>query len=120
MKTGRAKVWNLRAGWGSWLGLDQGQFLSIALGIFLISILYRVIRRSPRRWWFYFWLISLPIASSLFFFSRWLWTHVPQIRAACGEDPGLTASLEQMVQRAGQTIPPERMFWMGAAKRPQG
>jgi Zn-dependent protease with chaperone function len=29
----------------------------------------------------------------------------------------LVASLEQMVQRAGQDIPPERMFWMGAGEK---
>ena len=32
-------------------------------------------------------------------------------------DPALTASLEQMVQRAGQDIPPDRMFWMDAAEK---
>ena len=36
------------------------------------------------------------------------------------KDPALTASLEQMVQRAGQTIPPERMFWMGAGEKTTG
>src|SRR5262249_13080203 len=33
------------------------------------------------------------------------------------KDPALVASLEQMVQRAGQKIPPERMFWMGAGEK---
>ena len=33
------------------------------------------------------------------------------------KDPALVASLEQMVQRAGQNIPPERMFWMGAGEK---
>ena len=33
------------------------------------------------------------------------------------KDPALTASLEKMVQRAGQNIPPERMFWMGASEK---
>jgi Zn-dependent protease with chaperone function len=33
------------------------------------------------------------------------------------KDPALSAALEQMVHRAGQTIPPERMFWMGAGEK---
>src|ERR1700735_2489269 len=54
--------------WGSWFwDWTKGQFLGILLGIILISILYAVIRSSPRRWWFYFWLVSLPIIVILVF-----------------------------------------------------
>jgi Zn-dependent protease with chaperone function len=109
-------------GWGSWAwDWTKGQFLSIALGIFLISILYRVIRRSPRRWWFYFWLISLPIAVLLVFLQPLVVDPMfHKFEPLAVKDPGLTASLEQMVQRAGQTIPPERMFWMGAGEKTTG
>ena len=55
-------------GWGSWSwDWTKGMFLVIVLGIILIWILYVVIRRSPRRWWFYFWLISIPILLFLTF-----------------------------------------------------
>src|ERR1700729_4601378 len=54
--------------WGSWFwDWTKGQFLGILLGIILVSILYAVIRSSPRRWWFYFWLVSLPIVVILVF-----------------------------------------------------
>ena len=54
--------------WGSWFwDWTKGQLIAIFLGIFLISLLYRIIRSSPRRWWFYFWLVSLPIAVLLVF-----------------------------------------------------
>jgi STE24 endopeptidase len=33
------------------------------------------------------------------------------------KDPALTASLEKLVRRAGQNIPPERIFWMGASEK---
>jgi Zn-dependent protease with chaperone function len=33
------------------------------------------------------------------------------------KDPALTAELEKMVQRAGENIPPERMFWMAAGEK---
>jgi STE24 endopeptidase len=36
------------------------------------------------------------------------------------KDPALTAALEQLEQHAGLNIPPERMFWMGAAEKTTG
>ena len=77
-----------------------------------------MIRKSPRRWWFYFWLVSLPLGLLLVFVAatgdR---SDVPQVRAAEQKDPALVTSLEKMVQRAGENIPPERMFWMGASEK---
>jgi STE24 endopeptidase len=108
--------------WGSWAwDWTKGQFLGICLGILLISILYRVIRSSPRRWWFYFWLISLPIAVLLVFIQPLIVDPMfHKFEPLAQRDPALTVSLEQMVQRAGQTIPPERMFWMGAGEKTTG
>src|SRR5262245_46627804 len=55
-------------GWRSWAwDWTKGEFISVTLGIILIWILYAVIRKSPRKWWFYFWLASLPILLILFF-----------------------------------------------------
>ena len=42
-------------GWASWAGdWLKAELISIILGIILIWLLYVVIRRSARRWWFYF------------------------------------------------------------------
>ena len=105
--------------WGSWFwDWTKGEFLSILLGIFLIWILYAIIRKSPRRWWFYFWLVSLPIAILLVFAQPVIVDPMfHKFESLQQKDPALTASLEQMVQRAGQDIPPERMFWMGAGEK---
>ncbi len=105
--------------WSSWIwDWTKGQFLGIVLGIMLISILYAVIRSSPRRWWFYFWLVSLPIAVILVFLQPLVVDPMfHKFEPLSQKDPALTASLEQMVQRAGQNIPPERMFWMGAGEK---
>jgi STE24 endopeptidase len=105
--------------WGSWFSdWAKGQGLAIILGILLIWILYSIIRKSPRRWWFYFWLISLPIAVTLIFLLPIVVDPMfHKFEPLQQKDPALTASLEQMVQRAGQNIPPERMFWMGAGEK---
>ncbi len=105
--------------WGSWFwDWTKGQFISIVLGIILVSILYAVIRSSPRRWWFYFWLTSLPIIVLLVFIQPVIVDPMfHKFEPLQQKDPALTASLEKMVQRAGENIPPERMFWMGAGEK---
>src|SRR5271155_4646707 len=105
--------------WGSWFwDWTKGQFLGILLGIILIAILYAVIRWSPRWWWFYFWLTSLPIMVLLVLIQPGIVDPLfHKFEPLQKKDPALTASLETMVQRAGVSIPPERMFWMGAGEK---
>jgi STE24 endopeptidase len=109
-------------GWGSW-GWDwlKAELISLVIGSIFIWLLYVVIRRSVRRWWFYFWMITLPIGVFLFFLQPLVidpmfHKFVPLQQ----KDPALTASLERMGQRAGQDIPPQRMFWMGASEKTTG
>lgn len=106
-------------GWGSWTwDWAKGELVSVIIGSLLIWILYAVIRKSPRRWWFYFWLISLPIAIFLIFLQPLIVDPMfHKFEPLAKKDAALTVSLEKMVQRAGQNIPPERMFWMGAGEK---
>jgi len=106
-------------GWGSWTwDWAKGEFINVVLGIILISILYAVIRKSPRRWWFYFWLVSVPILLFAFFLEPLIIDPMfHKFTPLAQKDPALVVSLEQMVQRAGGNIPPERMFWMGASAK---
>jgi Zn-dependent protease with chaperone function len=105
--------------WPSWFwDWTKGQFLTIGLGIIVIWGLYNIIRKSPRRWWLYFWLISLPFTVFLVFLQPVVVDPMfHKFESLQQKDPGLTASLEQMVQHAGENIPPERMFWMGAGEK---
>jgi len=106
-------------GWGSWSwDWAKGELISFVIGIILIWLLYTVVRRSARHWWFYFWLFSLPILLLVFFLSPWIIDPLfHKFEPLQQKDPALTASLEQMVQRAGENIPPQRMFWMGAGEK---
>lgn len=109
-------------GWGSWSwDWVKGELIVLFVGTLLIWLLYVVVRRSPRRWWFYFWMISLPIGVLLFFIGPWVIDPMfHKFEPLQQKDPELTVSLEQMVQRAGQNIPPQRMFWMGAGEKTTG
>ena len=80
-----------------------------------------VIRKSPTRWWFYFWLATLPLILTLIFIQPLVIDPMfHKFEPLQAKDPGLTAELEKMVQHAGETIPPERMFWMGAEEEDDG
>jgi len=106
-------------GWGSWSwDWVKGQLISFVIGIILIWLLYMVIRRSQRRWWFYFWLIAMPIGIFLVFLQPLVIDPMfHKFEPLQQKDPALVASLEQMMRRAGVNIPPERMFWMGAGEK---
>jgi Zn-dependent protease with chaperone function len=106
-------------GWASWSwDWIKAELISLVIGTILIWLLYVVIRRSARRWWFYFWLITLPIGVFLFFLQPLVIDPLfHKFEPLQQKDPALTASLEQMVSRAGGNVPPERMFWMGAGEK---
>jgi STE24 endopeptidase len=108
--------------WGSWSwDWAKAELISLVVGTILIWLLYVIILRSPRRWWFYFWLVALPIGVFLFFIGPWVIDPMfHKFEPLQQKDPALTASLENMVQRAGEDIPPERMFWMGAGEKTTG
>ena len=105
--------------WGPWL-LDyaKAQLLLIVGGSFVVWILYAVIRRSPTRWWFYFWLIALPLVVFVTFVEPFViepmfYTFAPLSQ----KDPELVEQIEKVVRRAGLEIPPDRMFWMKASEK---
>ena len=106
-------------GWGSWFwDWSKGELISLLVATLFIWILYGVIRRSPRRWWLYIWLVSLPIILALAFLQPLVVDPMfHKFEPLQQKNPALTAELERMVQHAGQNIPPERMFWMGAAEK---
>ena len=106
-------------GWSSWAGdWAKGEILSFILGIILVWILYAVIRRSPRRWWLYFWLAALPILFFVIFLSPLVIDPMfNRFEPLQNSDPQLVTALEQVVHRAGMNIPPERMFLMKASEK---
>ncbi len=105
--------------WVSWTGdWAKNQGLSFILGIFLVWILYAIIRRSPRRWWLYFWLAALPILFFVIFVSPTVIDPMfNKFEPLQKTDPQLVTALEQVVHRAGMNIPPDRMFLMKASEK---
>ena len=106
-------------GWGSWLAdWAKGEGVEIAIAILLVWILFWVIRKSPRKWWFYFWLVAVPliilgavigplVVEPLFF----------RFTPLASSEPGLAGKIEQMTIRAGAPIPQSRIFEMNASSK---
>jgi STE24 endopeptidase len=103
----------------SWM-LDwlKGLAIGVILGTLLIWILYGVIRRSARRWWFYFWLATIPIAVFLIFLQPYviepLFFKFSPLETT---QPELTRRLREVVERAGLDIPESRMYEMNASSK---
>lgn len=108
--------------WGPWLrDWVLNLFIMLIVGTVLVAILYFVVRRSPQRWWFYFWLASIPILLALFFLQPIVidplfYTFKPLANA----QPVLLTEMEKVVHRGGMDIPPERMFVMNASSKQTG
>ena len=104
-------------GWGSWLwDWTKGEFIVVALSTPFVVILFAVIRKSPRRWWLYFWMVAYPILILIVFGSPWIIDPLfNKFEPLDARHPELVTAIEQVVGRAGLTIPRERMFLMQAS-----
>jgi Zn-dependent protease with chaperone function len=109
-------------GWGPWLrDWILNQVVMLIVGTLLVGILYVVIRWSPKRWWFYFWLASIPILLALFFMQPividpMFFTFKPLESA----QPVLVSEMQKVVHRGGMEIPADRMFVMNASSKETG
>jgi len=105
--------------WPSWAwDWFKALVLTAAFGAFLAWILYGAIRRSPRRWWFYFWLAALPIIVFVVFVDPWVIEPLFfRFEPLAAVRPELVPQIEKVAARAGLRIPPERIFEMKASEK---
>ena len=106
-------------GWSSWAGdWLKGEALFLVVTVLAALALFWVIGKSPRRWWFYFWLLTLPLIVLLVFIAPVVLepmfnTFVPLDKA----EPGLVRAIEEVAHRGGLNIPADRMFEMKASQK---
>jgi len=105
--------------WLSWLSDWAINQLIVMLAASVLGyILYTAIRKSPRRWWLYSWVLSLPLIFFFVFVSPVvidpLFSHYEPLSTKA---PQLIPELQQISRRAGEEVPPERMFWMLASDK---
>jgi len=106
-------------GWGSWLwDWAKGFLIAVLVAIPLVWLLYAILRKSPRRWWLWFGIAMLPIIVFLDFVAPLVVDPLFfQFEPLAPRHPELARAIEQVTARAGEHIPPERMFEMNASSK---
>ncbi|MFN7996223.1 MAG: M48 family metallopeptidase [Bryobacteraceae bacterium] len=106
-------------GWGSWLwDWTKGELLAYLLAGVVIWILYGSMRRSPRRWWFYFWLAAVPMVVFLMFIEPLVIEPLFfKFEPLQTKHARLVADISKVTARGGLHIPPDRMFEMKASEK---
>lgn len=109
-------------GWYSWWGdWGKGLLVSVVLETILGLLFYAMIRRSPRRWWFYGWLVCLPVIVLVVFVSPLIIEPMfNQYSPLEQKNPELVTQIERVVERGGLNIPRSRMFEMAASRKYTG
>jgi Zn-dependent protease with chaperone function len=106
-------------GLASWFG-DWGKSLAVvaAIGVIVTWVFYTVVRRSARRWWIYFWLASIPLVLAFILIEPYaiepLFYNFTPLQKT---QPALVERIEAMLNHAGLSIPPARIFEMDASSR---
>jgi STE24 endopeptidase len=109
-------------GWGSW-ALDWAKSFLISWLVtgLLVMVLFWIIRRSPERWWFWFWIPTMAAVLFGIFLSPILvdplFNNFEPLQKA---HPALVQQLERVVARSGVSLPPDRMFFMRASQKVTG
>src|SRR5271167_2921867 len=105
--------------WGSWFwDWAKGLFLGFLIASFVGWGLYAALRHSPRRWWFYFWLGTIPsVVFFIFVTPVWVEPLFNKFEPLTDHHADLVVQIEHVVQRVGMDIPPQRMFEMKASEK---
>jgi Zn-dependent protease with chaperone function len=106
-------------GWGSWLAdWAKGESLTVVFATLTLWGLYVGIRHSPKRWWFYAWLATLPIMAAMVFAAPVIIDPVfNRFEPLAKSHPELTAQLRTLAHSAGLEIPDSRIYLMHASDK---
>jgi len=105
--------------WPSWLwDWTKSELILLVCAVPLALLLYAVIRRSPRRWWLYFWLVTLPLIVAVMYLEPMVIEPLfYRFEPLASSHPALVEQLQKLVARGGLAIPPDRMFEMKASEK---
>ena len=105
--------------WTSWAAdWGKAQVLTSVIAVPLLLGMYAIIRRSPKRWWFSFWLLTLPVIVFLVFV-RQSGSIRCSTRSNRSRRRSRSSSRRSSVYsaRANLTVSRDRMFEMKASEK---
>jgi STE24 endopeptidase len=105
--------------WGSWfLDWTKEELVGTFFALILVLILFAVIRRSPRRWWLYFWFAALPILLGIIFINPLIIDPLfHKFEPLDKEHPQLVEAIQKLTEHAGVPIQRDRIFLMRASEK---
>ena len=109
-------------GWPGWMG-DEGKGLGVSLliGVPLAMLCNWIVRVSPRRYWLWLWILSMPLIVTAVFLAPMVLDPIfNTFEPLQKTHPALVGQLEEVVARTGTAIPPDRMFLMKASAKTNG
>ncbi|MDW5264748.1 MULTISPECIES: M48 family metallopeptidase [Acidobacteriaceae] len=108
--------------WPSWLWDQVKSFVMVwIVGGMLVMVLFWVIRRSPGRWWLWFWMPAMvAVLFGVFLAPVLVDPLFNKFEPLQQSNPALVAQLEKVVARSGISLPPDRMFYMRASSKVTG
>jgi Zn-dependent protease with chaperone function len=108
--------------WGSWIWDQTKSFLlTWVVGSLLVMVLFWVIRRSPKHWWFWFWIPTMAAVVFGVFVSPIVVDPLfNKFEPLQQRNPALVDQLEKVAERSGVSLPPDRMFFMRASQKVTG
>ncbi len=105
--------------WGSWFwDVTKGELIGLPIATLVLWGLYALLRRHPRRWWFYGWLAVVPLIVLV----SWLYPVLVaplfnKFEPLDASHPELVDDIERVTQRGGLDIERSRMFLMNASEK---
>jgi Zn-dependent protease with chaperone function len=105
--------------WGSWLGdMGKGGLVGLVFLSLVAWIIATLIRKSPKRWWIYSWMIVYALVIFVVFISPYVIDPLfNKFEPLEKSNPQLVDAIEKVTQRGGLTIPRDRMFLMKASEK---
>lgn len=108
-------------GWSGWLWDEvKTLLLSVAVAAPAMLLLHWIVRKSPRRYWLWGWLVTLPMLLLGTFVVPLLVPLFYAQEPLAAHHAELVRKLETVVDRTGLQIPPERMYLMKASAKSNG
>ena len=106
-------------GWGAWwVDWLKSLALNLVLGVFVLSVLYAMLRRMPRRWWVAFWGFTVVVVVIGTYIAPLIVDPLfNRFQPLAQTDPALVEKLEVVAARGGLQIPRDRIFLMDASRR---
>ncbi len=105
--------------WLSWFwDWTKAQLVSLVIAVIVLIPFYALLRRSPRRWWMYAWLVSLPVMLFGAYADPLILEPLfNRFEPLAQHHPELIEPIEKLLQRAGVTIPRDHLFEMDASAK---